>query len=192
MDEIVCAKNQFDFDNGATSCMAASMCCARLFLDQELQRADLERALHAGATLYGRWAAGAGNHGLQMWKDVVRTCPRYLDRARTVYEGNGLFGATERGESTVLYGDVLDACETAAADGPVAGVLTTGGASYMVGKDAQYWYAFDPHGGGSTMGSGATFRRMQDRAVLADYVRDELTGAAAGAEFNVVLFAPKA
>jgi len=116
MDELACDKTQFDFEHGATSCMAASMCCARLFLEKDLRREDILRVLNAGATLYGRWASSAEgeNNGLQCWTDVVNTYPRFLQRAKVVYEGNGFFGATHRDEnaSTILFDDMLDACAT--------------------------------------------------------------------------------
>lgn len=194
MDEIACNISQFDLENGATSCMAASMCAARLFLEKDLTRADLERVLKAGATVYTRWTTTTGSTCNQCWKDVVNVVPRYLEQAFALYEANGVFGADTRSACTSLYGDVFDACAADARHTRVAGVITANGGSYMIAKDADYWYCFDPHGAyglrdPSNPTGGATLRRSRDRAAMQHYLQHDVMSAPDNCEFHAVLFA---
>ena len=46
--------------------MAASMCCARLFLEQDLSKSDLHRILHAGAALYLAKKVQSINDGIEL------------------------------------------------------------------------------------------------------------------------------
>lgn len=191
MEEIACERSQFDVPFGSLSCMAASMCVARLFLDADIRREDLERSLDAGAAIHKAWSAQTqlGPARMQCWTDVVKTVPGYMKGGvKVLYEGNGLFGAKARGEATVLYEDV-QAEMNKRHDKRSAGVFTSDGGSYMVGRDASFWYCFDPHG--ATTGGEkrvATLRRSSDADAMALYVRDEAIGATDADEFHVVLF----
>ena len=108
VSEMVCSRSQFDIPHGSLSCMATSMCCARLFLEQPLECADLERILEAGAKVYHQWSQENNTEEMQCWTDVVKAFPPYLKNIRTVYEGNGFFGDTKNSEYTVLYKSIFD------------------------------------------------------------------------------------
>jgi len=184
MDEIVCDYSQFQIPNGSRSCMATSMCCARLFLDQDIGRADLHRVLHAGAALYTRWQRDSGSDELQYWTCVTKTFPAFLNAVTPVFESNGFFDNDNGGgEAQCTFDEVLDELSS---HSRCAGVITALGSTYSLCWDGDFLHAFDSHGCNDT--AAAVFRRTRDRDAFCAYVVDELVGHRR-AEFSCVLFA---
>lgn len=186
MDEMTCDYSQFQIANGSNSCMATSMCCCRLFLEQDLQKEDLHRVLQAGAILYGQWRQNSANrdvHVQQYWTCVTKSFPNLLRGVSPVFESNGFFDRAVEGGCT--FDRVL--AELSAGTGRRSGVLTSDGGSYALCYNAPFYYIFNSHGGNPPNDDVAIFRRTRDRTLFRDYVVSDAVGNGT-AQFSVVLF----
>ena len=181
MDEIVIEFNQFEVENGSNCCMAASMCFARLFLDQDIHRQDLERIIHAGAALYGRWLEKRDTYHQQYWTCVTRDFPAFLSNISCSFETNGFFDSNGT-ECTSSFDAVM--CQLASGGVRRGGVLTCEHSSYSICFDGNYYYLFDPHG---QRGGGAYMRRTKDVEIMKSFITSELV-LSHRSQFSCVLF----